>query len=101
MYYFLYIKNFIIRLSRLIEKYIDMSKKMMILILVVTSFFVVNGFVVNRSNHTLISFENIEALAAEESGSSNKVNCIAGGTICVGINANNQMGRFPGLRYVH
>ncbi len=78
-----------------------MSKKIKILIFVfmMTSFFVVNGFVVNHSNHALVSFENIEALAAEESGSSNKVSCIAVGTICVGINVNNQVGKFPGLKY--
>ena len=80
-----------------------MSKKIKILIFVfmVTSFFVVNGFVVNYSNHALVSFENIEALAAEETGRSNKVSCIAVGTICVGISENNQAGKFPGLRYVY
>lgn len=77
-----------------------MKKKKAILIgiIVLSGTLFINLVISGHSGETDITFNNIEALAQEESGDVNpNPQCIESGFICVGTDKNNNLGRHPGL----
>lgn len=74
-----------------------MNKRIAIItgIIVILATFSVNIVFSDCSKDTDLSFSNIDALAEGES--SNIVDCIESGTICVGFDKNDLWGYHPGL----
>lgn len=78
-----------------------MKKKKAILIgiIVLTGALFINLIISDNSGQTDLTFSNIEALAQKESGDKNpNPTCIESGTICLGIDKNNVIGRHSGLK---
>lgn len=78
-----------------------MKKKKAILIgiIVLTGALFINLVISDNSGQSDLTFSNIEALAQKESGDEiPNPTCIESGTICLGIDKNNVMGRHPGLK---
>ena len=57
----------------------------------------VNVVFSGNSDDADLSFSNINALAEGES--TEIPQCVESGTICIGVDKNDLMGRHPGLRY--
>lgn len=77
-----------------------MKKKRAVLIgiIVLSGTLFINLVISDHSGETDITFNNIEALAQEESGDVNpNPQCIESGFVCVGIDKNNVSGKHPGL----
>ena len=65
-------------------------------VIVILATLFVNVVFSGTSNDTDLSFSNINALAEGES--SNIVDCIESGTICIGFDKNDLWNRHPGLQ---
>mgnify|MGYP001088805940 CR=1 FL=1 len=63
-------------------------------IILITLF--INLFFQNNERKVKLTFNNVEALAEEETPEL-KPTCVAEGTLCVGVNSSGEVGRFPGL----
>lgn len=75
------------------------KKAVLIGIIVLMGSLFINLVISDNSGQSDLTFSNIEALAQKESGDNNpNPSCIESGTICLGIDKNNVMGRHPGLR---
>lgn len=78
----------------------NMKKKIVIGIgigiLLITLF--VNLVFQTNGKKTKLTFNNIEALAADEDTKPKpEATCVASGALCAGVNSNGEVGKFPGL----
>lgn len=75
------------------------KKAVLIGIIVLMGALFINLVISDNSGQTDLTFSNIEALAQKESGDKNpNPQCIESGTVCLGLDKNNSMGRHPGLK---
>ncbi|WP_289299183.1 NVEALA domain-containing protein [Xylanibacter rodentium] len=66
-------------------------------IILITLF--INLFFQNNNEKVKLTFNNIEALAEGEEPevSTPGVTCVEKGAVCMGVNSNGEIGKFPGL----
>lgn len=61
----------------------------------------INFIFSGKLNSSDVTFDNIDALAENESGDKPKPTCILSGFICSGIDKDGNMGTFYGLDFEH